>query len=216
VRADLRPSPPVAARPADADDGRVADRVIADTTAWLEKAVIGLNLCPFAKAVHLKRQIRFVVSEADDEAALLDTLRAELQRLADADPAEVETTLLIHPRVLGDFLDFNDFLDLADEALDDLGLDGELQVASFHPDYRFEGSAADDIENHTNRSPYPTLHLLREASIEAAAASRPDAADIYLRNIETLRRLGTAGWQRLWTAAEEAPKSPGARTGAGS
>lgn len=220
MRADLRPSPPVAARPADADadadDGRVAERVIADTTAWLEKAVIGLNLCPFAKAVHLKRQIRFVVSEADDEAALLDTLRTELQRLAEADPAEVETTLLIHPRVLGDFLDFNDFLDLADEALDDLGLDGELQVASFHPDYRFEGSAVDGIENHTNRSPYPTLHLLREASIEAAAASLPDAADIYLRNIETLRRLGPAGWQRLWTAAEEAPKSPGAGIEAGS
>lgn len=218
MRADLRPSPPVAARPADADadDGRVAERVIADTTAWLEKAVIGLNLCPFAKAVHLKRQIRFVVSEADDEAALLDTLRTELQRLAEADPAEVETTLLIHPRVLGDFLDFNDFLDLADEALDDLGLDGELQVASFHPDYRFEGSAVDGIENHTNRSPYPTLHLLREASIEAAVASLPDAADIYLRNIETLRRLGPAGWQRLWTATEGAPPSPGARMGAGS
>ncbi|HSQ72421.1 MAG TPA: DUF1415 domain-containing protein [Rubrivivax sp.] len=171
---------------------------IEDTRRWLEAAVIGLNLCPFAKAVHGKGQVLWVHSEACDAEALLADLVRELVLLADADPDAVETTLLVHPNVLADFVDFNDFLDLADVALEELGLEGILQVASFHPQYQFAGSEPGDIANHTNRSPHPTLHLLREASIERAVASVPDAAGIYERNIETLQRLGHAGWQALF------------------
>ena len=172
---------------------------IEDTRHWLEAAVIGLNLCPFAKAVHGKGQIRWRLSDAREPRALLADLVQELQLLAAADPQAVETTLLVHPHVLDDFLDFNDFLDVADAALVDLGLDGTLQIASFHPQYQFADSEPDDITNHSNRSPYPTLHLLRESSIARAVASVPDAADIYERNMETLQGLGHAGWQALFT-----------------
>ena len=172
---------------------------IGATRHWLERAVIGLNLCPFAKAVHLKQQIRWVVSEAREPEALLDDLLRELQRLADADPAVVDTTLLIHPHVLGDFEDYNDFLDVGDEAIERLGLEGVIQIASFHPDYRFEGTGEDDVTNYSNRSPYPLLHLLRESSIERAVAAFPDAEAIFERNIETLRRLGPDGWRVLMT-----------------
>ena len=168
-----------------------------NTRRWLERAVIGLNLCPFAKAVHLKQQIRWVESPARDSEALLADLVSELQRLAATDPAEVDTTLLIHPGVLLDFDDFNQFLGVAEAVLEGLGLDGELQVASFHPDYRFEGSEPDDMGNFSNRSPHPTLHLLREDSISRAVDAVPDAAEIYERNIETLHQLGRTGWQRL-------------------
>ena len=171
--------------------------VIAATEAWLEKAVIGLNLCPFAKAVHVKKQIRYVVSDATTPEALLATLMDELQSLSDLDPEQVDTTLLIHPWVLNDFLDYNEFLDVADAAVEDLDLAGELQVASFHPDYQFEGSEANDIDNYTNRSPYPTLHLLREDSIERAVEAFPEAADIFDKNIATLRQLGHEGWDKL-------------------
>ena len=170
---------------------------IEDTRHWLEAAVIGLNLCPFAKAVHGKGQIRWRLSDAREPKALLADLVQELQYLATADPQAVETTLLVHPHVLDDFLDFNDFLDVADAALVDLDLDGTLQIASFHPQYQFADSEPDDITNHSNRSPYPTLHLLRESSIARAVASVPDAADIYERNMQTLRGLGPAGWQAL-------------------
>jgi hypothetical protein len=170
---------------------------IETTRHWLEQAVIGLNLCPFAKAVHLKQQIRWVESTAADVEALLTDLVAELQQLAAAAPESIATTLLIHPQVLNDFLDYNDFLDLADAAVEELGLEGVLQVASFHPDYQFDGSAADDMANFSNRSPFPTLHLLREDSIEQAVESHPDTDTIYERNIETLRRLGPRGWQAL-------------------
>ncbi len=180
--------------------------VIADTRRWLERAVIGLNLCPFAKAVHQKRQIRWVESPARDAESLLADLVAELQRLAASDPADVDTTLLVHPGVLQDFDDFNDFLDVADAALEELGLDGELQIASFHPDFRFDGTEPDDPGNFTNRSPHPTLHLLREDSIERAVSAVPDAADIYERNIDLLRRLGPAGWQQVLAGA--APAEP--------
>lgn len=177
-----------------------AQSVIIDATRqWLEKAVIGLNLCPFAKAVHLRGQVRFVVSDATDEASLLADLLHELESLYDADPELVETTLLIHPWVLGDFLDYNQFLDIADAAVSELELDGEIQVASFHPHYQFADSHPDDIENSSNRSPYPTLHLLRETSIARAVAAFPDAASIYDRNMHTLRSLGHSGWKRLWT-----------------
>ncbi|MFI4941234.1 MAG: DUF1415 domain-containing protein [Burkholderiales bacterium] len=171
--------------------------IIAATQAWVDKAVIGLNLCPFAKAVQVKNQIRYAVSDASDTTALLLDLIDELQMLAASDPDNLETTLLIHPDALTDFMDFNDFLEVADAALDELGLSGFLQIASFHPDYQFAGSAPDDIENYTNRSPFPTLHLLREDSIERAVAAFPDASDIYEKNLATLRVLGHAGWQRL-------------------
>jgi hypothetical protein len=172
--------------------------VIAATRRWLERAVIGLNLCPFAKAVVVKQQVRWVVSTAKDTDALVADLARELERLAAADPQDVETTLLIHPEVLGDFADYNDFLEVADATVLALGLEGVLQVASFHPRYQFAGTGPEDIDNFSNRSPYPTLHLLREASVARAVESFPDAASIYETNIETLRRLGHEGWRRLW------------------
>ena len=186
------------------------DEVIAATRAWLEKAVIGLNLCPFAKAVHVGNQIRYAVSDAQSPEALLADLARELQSLAAADPAEVETTLLIHPRALVEFLDYNDFLDIADAAVEELGLTGTIQVASFHPHYRFADTEPDAIENFSNRSPYPMLHLLREESVESAVAAFPDTGRIPDRNIETLRRIGHDGWRRLGLPAppEPAGKTP--------
>ena len=170
---------------------------IARTRHWLERAVIGLNLCPFAKAVYAKQQVRFVLSEARDAESLLQLLRDELLWLHATDPLQTDTTLIVHPQVLTDFLEYNDFLDHADGLVAELGLEGEIQVASFHPDYQFAGTAPDDIGNHTNRSPYPTLHLLREASVERAVAAFPDHDAIVERNIATLERLGPEGWRRL-------------------
>jgi uncharacterized protein len=181
----------------DADD-RSDAAVLAAMQRWLERAVIGAGLCPFAKAVHVKRQIRWVVSAATDTDALLEELGRELLLLADADPEAIDTTLLIHPHVLQDFLDFNDFLDIAEAAVEALGLDGELQVASFHPDYVFADAAPDDPSHASNRAPFPTLHLLREASVDRAVAAFPDADTLAERNIETLRRLGHAGWRALF------------------
>jgi hypothetical protein len=158
------------------------------TRLWLTEAVIGLNLCPFAKGVHVKDQIRYVVSAATTREALQADLLAEL----------MHTTLLIHPHVLQDFLDFNDFLSVVDQTVLDADLEGVLQVASFHPQFQFGDAGPDDIENHTNRSPYPVLHLLREASIDRAVAAYPEAEDIYERNMATLRGLGLEGWRRLW------------------
>ncbi len=172
--------------------------VIAAMREWIEKAVIGLNLCPFAKAVYVKNQVRFVVSRAPHLDGFLEDLDRELDFLAAADPAEVDTTLLIHPSLLSDFLDFNDFLQLAEAAVDEHGLEGVIQIASFHPAFQFEGTAPDDIGNYTNRAPFPTLHLLREASIERAVAAFPGAGTIYERNIGTLQKLGIEGWQALW------------------
>ena len=169
------------------------------TQDWLEKAVIGLNLCPFAKAVQAKGQIRWVLSDALDTETLLAELVNELRHLADADPAQTDTTLLVHPQVLGDFLDFNDFLEVADAALEQLGLEGVLQIAPFHPQFQFAGTEPDDVGNFSNRAPYPTLHLLREESIDRAVAAFPEAEAIFQRNIETLQALGVAGWQRLFT-----------------
>lgn len=172
-------------------------QVIAETQAWLELAVIGLNLCPFAKAVHAKKQIRWVVTEAREPQALLDVLNDELAFLSDSDSVQIDTTLIVHPRLLQDFLEFNDFLGLADDALRRQGLDGTLQIASFHPRYQFAGTEEDDVTNATNRSPYPTLHLLREASVSRAVAAFPQADDIYQANIRTLESLGKRGWQTL-------------------
>lgn len=170
---------------------------LAETRAWLEQAVIGLNLCPFAKAVHTKGQVRYVLSASREPEALLEELLHELAHLASADPAQVDTTLLVHPHVLHDFLDFNDFLAVAEAALAQAGLEGVLQIASFHPQFQFDGTDADDITNATNRSPYPTLHLLREASIDRAVAAFPEAEAIYEANMRTLERLGARGWQAL-------------------
>ena len=173
------------------------DAVIAQTQTWLERAVIGLNLCPFAKAVHVKGQIRYVVSDAATPEALADDLQRELEFLAEANAEAVDTTLLIHPNVMQDFLDFNDFLDVADGMVDELELDGILQVASFHPQFQFENTEPDDITNYTNRSPYPTLHLLREDSVERAVAAFPQELEIASTNIATLEKLGHGGWKAL-------------------
>ena len=172
--------------------------VIAATREWLEKAVIGLNLCPFAKAVHVRNQIRYCVSAAETEEQLLADLRSELQFLHSANPETVETTLLVVPRMFADFPEFNSFLDSAEACLDELGLVGEIQIASFHPAYQFAGTEVDDVTNCTNRSPFPTLHLLREASLEAALKSFPRPEGIYEENMATMRRLGPEGWKRLW------------------
>ncbi|MDO8177318.1 MAG: DUF1415 domain-containing protein [Undibacterium sp.] len=177
--------------------------IIASTQDWLEKAVIGLNLCPFAKAVQIKEQIRYVVSEAQTPEDLLQDLIRELEVLAEANTEKLETTLLIHPYALNDFLDYNEFLDVADAALEDADLDGILQIASFHPDYQFADTKFDDIENFTNRSPYPTLHLLREESIDKAVLAFPEADAIYEKNMQTLRDLGLDGWRKLFPATNK-------------
>lgn len=176
------------------------EAVIAATRRWIEKAVIGLNLCPFAKAVYVKNQVRYVVSHAPHLDGLLEDLDRELDFLAAADPEAVDTTLLIHPTLLPDFLDFNDFMQLAEAAVDEHGLEGVIQIASFHPRFQFEGTEPDDPGNYTNRAPFPILHLLREASIERAVAAFPEAGTIYERNIETLEALGHTGWTTLWAA----------------
>jgi len=187
----MKPSTPAPAAHTD------AAALIRHTRAWVERAVVGLNLCPFAKAPLVKGLVHFSVCESDDPRVLFDVLCAEMTALAQSDPQQRETTLLIHPNVLEDFDAFNDFLDAADAALEDLGLDGVLQVASFHPHYRFADAAADAIGNATNRAPYPTLHLLREASVERAVAAFPAAEAIFEANVATLEALGADGWVRL-------------------
>ena len=184
-------------------DGVPAALAIAETRAWVRRAVIGLNLCPFARAVDVKDQIRYVFSDATDAETLLATLVVELQRLADTDPAIVDTTMVIHPRVFADFEDFNDFLELADAAVEDLDLDGILQVASFHPQFQFADTEPDDITNATNRAPYPTLHLLREDSVDRAVAAFPEAEAIFERNMETLEKLGPQGWAAVKKSWED-------------
>ena len=171
--------------------------VVQDTVAWLERAVIGLNLCPFAKSVHVKGQVHYAVSQATDAAGLLEDLKFELKQLVVLDAKARDTTLLIAPQCLDDFLDFNHFLAVADRALAKLRLDGVLQIASLHPQYQFADTAADDVTNFTNRSPYPTLHLLREDSIDRAVAAFPNAESIFEANMQTMERLGAEGWAAL-------------------
>lgn len=166
--------------------------VIDETRAWLVSQVIGLNLCPFAREPHAKGRIRYAVTDATDAAALRGKLAEELLLLRTLDPAATETTLLIHPRALPDFLDYNDFLDLAEETIVELGLEGEFQIASFHPRYQFAGTAPDDPTNRTNQSPYPMLQILREASVERAVADYPGIDEIPARNMETMRRLAAS------------------------
>ena len=175
------------------------DFIIEHTQAWLNRAVIGLNLCPFAKAVAVKGQIRYVVSEVRTTQDLFDELCLELQRLAQTSPSTTDTTLLIHPQVLQDFIEYNEFLSLAELAVAQLGYQGILQIASFHPDFQFADTEPADISNATNRAPYPILHLLREASIDKAVAAFPEAETIYERNIQTMQKLGVDGWAQLQT-----------------
>jgi len=177
------------------------DQVVAVTVAWLERAVIGLNLCPFAKSVHVKGQVHYAVSQATTPQLLLADLIQELNALVALDSKARDTTLLIVPQGFEDFLDFNDFLADADQALVDLDLDGVLQIASLHPRYQFAGTLPDDVTNCTNRSPYPTLHLLREDSIDRAVAAFPNPETIFEANMQTMERLGLDGWAALNLAA---------------
>ena len=176
-------------------------QVIDDTVRWLENAVIGLNLCPFAKGVHVKGQIYYVVSGATDAEEVARDLHLELEALAEANPEARDTTLLMLPHVFEDFLDFNDFLEIADAMVDELDLGGILQVASFHPQFQFEGTEVDDVTNCTNRAPYPTLHLLREDSLDKAVEVFPEAELIFERNMETLEKIGIEGWLNLDVSA---------------
>lgn len=189
-------SAPPADVPAMTDTHLPTDDPIAATRLWLERIVIGLNLCPFAKAVYVKDQVRFVLSDATTPEALVEQLAEELVLLRDTPAEQIDTTLIVHPQVLTDFLDYNDFLDNADAAIEALDLQGILQVASFHPDYQFEGVAANDASNYTNRAPFPTLHLLREDSVARAVDVYPDPGVIVERNIQTLDRIGVDGWHR--------------------
>jgi len=192
--------PTMASLPADVpamtDSHLPTDDPIAATRLWLERIVIGLNLCPFAKAVYVKDQVRIVLSDATTPEALVEQLAEELLLLRDTPAEQIDTTLIVHPQVLTDFLDYNDFLDNADAAIEALDLQGILQVASFHPDYQFDGVAADDASNYTNRAPFPTLHLLREDSVARAVDVYPDPDVIVERNIQTLDRIGVDGWHR--------------------
>jgi len=178
-------------------------QVVADTQAWLDKAVIGLNLCPFAKAVVAKQQVRMVVCMDSEPEQVLQMLQQEMQLLVDTDAAVLDTTLLIAPNLLPDFLDFNEFLFDCDSVLVSMELEGVLQIADFHPRYQFAGTQPDDISNFTNRAPYPTLHLLREESIDKAVAAFPDASLIYERNVEVLEALGREGWEALCLSNKE-------------
>ena len=174
------------------------EQVLAATRHWIERAVIGLNLCPFARAVWVKNQVRIVVSTGRHIDAFLDDLDRELDLLAATPAEQIDTTLIVHPTLFPDFLGFNDFLDVADDVVAEHELDGVIQVAAFHPQWQFDGTEPDDITNATNRSPFPTLHLLREESVARAVASEGgDAEAIVARNVQTLRDLGSDGWAAL-------------------
>jgi hypothetical protein len=173
------------------------EQVLLCTVRWLERAVIGLNLCPFAKGVHVRGQILYVISRARDSEGLLRDLRSALEQLQAASAQEWETSLLIAPDCMQDFLEFNDFLDRADEVLCELELEGVLQIASFHPRFQFAGTTDSDIGNYTNRAPYPILHLLREESIDRAVQSFPQASEIFEKNLLVLESLGHEGWNAL-------------------
>jgi hypothetical protein len=179
--------------------------IIDHTRRWIESVVIGLNLCPFAGRVFNDDKIRYVVTDARDERSLLDDLAVELAALASSQVSAVETTLLIHPRALTSFAAYNDFLDLGDRLVQNLALQGTIQIASFHPDYQFADASPDAVENYSNRSPYPMLHLLREASISEVAGDRNELLAIPRRNIATLRALGRENARKMLKAIEGSP-----------
>ena len=166
------------------------ETVIARTRCWIERTVIAFNLCPFARKPYSGEQVRYVVSDATDPEQLLADLQQELEHLRATDPKVLETTVLIHPWVLQDFLDYNDFLDVVDALLAQ-GYEDEFQVASLHPDYQFAGTEADDAENYTNRSPYPVLHLLRVEGVAKVISGYPRPEAIPERNIAQMENLGT-------------------------
>jgi hypothetical protein len=166
------------------------------TRDWLETVVIGLDLCPFAKREHVNNRVRFAVTDATSELHLLQALESELQLLFGDEL--IETTLLIHPDVLGDFAAYNQFLDLADGLLAQMNLEGVFQIASFHPDYQFAGTSPGDAENYTNRSPYPTLHILREASLARAIDATPDISEVPTRNIKKMNSLSAEQLKALF------------------
>ena len=180
-----------------APDDVLAQRVVGDTLRWLEHAVIGLNLCPFAKAVWARSQIHFAVSAANDARGLLNDLRKEMDELLACSEKDRDTSLLMAACCMGDFREFNGLLGRADKLLRKQGLEGVLQIASFHPEYQFSDATGDAISSYTNRAPYPTLHLLRESSVDRAVAAFPDASRIVECNLETLQQLGEEGWRRL-------------------
>ncbi|WP_150466151.1 DUF1415 domain-containing protein [Francisella sp. SYW-2] len=163
-------------------------QIITATQNWVKTFVVGMNLCPFAKREVVKNRVRYFVSQATNIEQLLAEVQAELE-LLESD-TNIETTLVIHPYILQDFYDYNDFLYDADNLLIDMSLEGVYQIASFHPDYQFEGVDLDDVENYTNRSPYPMLHLIREESLEKAIANYPNPDDIPQRNIDLMNKLG--------------------------
>jgi len=179
-------------------DATASQKFIDSTKIWLERAVIGLNLCPFAKSVFVKKQVRYALTAASSADELLAELEQELTLLVQTEAEKLDTTLLIHPQVMTDFLDYHFFLSEVDALIRNLDMEGIFQIASLHPHYEFAGSEPDEISNYTNRSPYPTLHLLRESSIDRAVAAFPDAADIFERNIETMERIGHEGWRKLF------------------
>lgn len=179
-------------------DAITSQEIIERTKVWLECAVIGLNLCPFAKSVFVKKQVRYALTAASSADELLSELEHELTLLVHTAPEKLDTTLLIHPQVMTDFLDYHFFLSEVDALIRNLDMEGIFQIASLHPHYEFTGSEPDEIANYTNRSPYPTLHLLRESSIDRAVAAFPDAADIFERNIQTMERIGHEGWRKLF------------------
>lgn len=173
------------------------DQIIALTRAWLEEAALGLNLCPFAESVHRNNQIAYYVSRAENESVLMEDLVLAIDALLDADPAKTDTAFLIHPFALQNFEEYNEFIGWTMNFLEESSLEAVVQIASFHPEYRFAGTSADDITNCTNRSPLPMLHLLRESSVDAALTALPEAAQLVEKNLDTLRNLGTAGWNAL-------------------
>lgn len=185
------------------------DEIIALTRAWLKEVVIGLNLCPFAEPVHRRNQIAYIVSHATDEAGLMDDLIEAIDALMSEDPEKIDTALLIHPQALQNFEDYNEFIGWAEEFLAESGLEAVVQIASFHPDYRFADTTASDITNNTNRSPFPMLHLLRESSVDAALTALPEAAQLVEKNLDTLRSLGNDGWETLMQRVHTSAKSEG-------
>lgn len=172
--------------------------VIRKTQVWLKEIVIGLNLCPFAALPFAQDTVRYTVLETEEEEEILEQLKLEMRRLMDTPKILLETSLLILPTAFSNFLDYNDFLHMANDLLEEEDWSGHLQIASFHPEYQFAGTQADDPENYTNRAPFPILHLLREESIASALETVKHPEEIYKRNIKTMEDLGMEGIQRLW------------------
>lgn len=191
------------------DSEALRERVRVQMAAWLERFVVGMNLCPFARKPLAAGQVRIQVSEAETPEALLEALQSELLTLDQTPATELETTLLVAPRMLQDFLDYNDFLHLANDLLEAFGWEGHFQIASFHPHYQFADTQVEDAENYTNRAPWPTLHLLREDRLEAAVDSHPDPEAIPRRNIDAMNRLGTDSLAEMLDACRQA--GPGGR-----